>query len=100
MRTRPLTARLQRRVLRVLATSPLPVSTVDLALIAAPRLRFSAQRVWQVLAEAEVLRLVRRVPPLPRREPGHGRRSVFWVLTPRGQAEAGRRSGDRKGGAA
>lgn len=70
---------LARRVLAELARSPLPVSTVDLALICAFDRRNRRVRTYQVLVRQEQLGRVRRVPPLPHAD-HRGRRPYRWVL--------------------
>lgn len=70
---------LAERVLHCLRESPLPNSTVELALVCAPEKPNGRLRVWQTLARLECRRRVRRLPPLPGGGPGR-KNPLRWVL--------------------
>jgi hypothetical protein len=90
--TPPRAGSLRARLFAVLRESPLPVTTVDLAMLALDRCN-AVLRVRQVLVRAwargEVLRLDPLRPALPRESyRGAGRWAFRWALTPLGLAVA------------
>lgn len=77
---------LRARLIHELRTSPLPISTTDLALLCAFRLPNRIQRTNNELQRLERMRVVRRHAPVVR---GEGRPANRWSLVTAG-AGAGR----------
>lgn len=71
---------LRERIMGVLRESQQPIPTSDLAVLCAPRLSFSRQRVWVVLRHLLGAGIVRKTTERVSGERG-AHRIVRWALT-------------------
>lgn len=83
---------LRARLFALLRESCVPLTTVELYLVAATDQRRGMIRVLQVLYREELYGRVKRLPPLGGADPSgprRGRPSLRWALTPLGLLAAG-----------